>query len=82
MQPPEEIAGNEATSMNGMDAPIQDMLKRLSAPSSPAGRDPVGGGAGAGPRGLAITLEEFQRKIMSEKWTGNVTCPAGDESIL
>lgn len=29
-----------------------------------------------------ITLEEFQRKILWEKWTGNTSCPAESEHLL
>jgi hypothetical protein len=44
---------------------------------SPAPEAP-GGGSALGSH--SITLEEFQHKIVYERWTGNLACPAGSPS--
>lgn len=60
----------------GEDEPAREDADTASQPQSPLPHS-LGG-----KNSHSITLEEFQRKIVFERWTGNCSCPTESEHLL
>lgn len=62
--------------------PVQTAAEKRRSIEESLSKDPLGSPLPTGKNSHSITLEEFQRKIVWEKWTGNCSCPAELDHLL